>query len=74
MLMNGNGNYLRMKTVGNVKLVDSRVVGTALGIQPRVVHELFLKGLIPGYKITRRALRFDLREVLRVLKSRSEDE
>ena len=67
------GNYLRMKAVGNLKLVDSRVVGAALGVQPRVVHELYLKGLIPGYKITRRALRFDLREVLRTLKARQED-
>jgi hypothetical protein len=63
-----------MKAVGDVKLVDSRAVGTALGVQPRVVHELWLKGLIPGYKITRRALRFDLREVLRTLKSRQEEE
>jgi hypothetical protein len=73
MFMNSSGNYPRMKTVDDVKLVDSHVVGTALGVQPRVVHELFLKGLIPGYKITRRALRFDLREVLRTLKARQED-
>jgi hypothetical protein len=65
--------YLHMTTVDNLKLVDSRVVGTALGVQPRVVHELYLKGLIPGYKITRRALRFDLREVLQTLKARQED-
>jgi hypothetical protein len=63
-----------MKTVQNVKLVDEHAVAEALGIRPRVVLELRRRGIIPGYKISRRTLRFDLDECVAALKSRSEDE
>jgi hypothetical protein len=63
-----------MAVVASTKLLKSEAIGKAVGISVWTVHELYKKGIIPGIKVTRRALRFDLQDVLRALKARAQTE
>jgi hypothetical protein len=64
-----------MKTAEQgVKLLDASGTGEVLGVQERVVRELWRTGIIPGIKVTRQAVRFSLADVISALKERSDDE
>jgi hypothetical protein len=63
-----------MPAVHSTKLIDQRAVGKAIGVSAWTVIELYKKGIIPGYRITKKALRFDLAECIAALKARAQTE
>jgi hypothetical protein len=65
---------VHMPAVPSTKLLDPSAVGKAIGVSDWTVRELFRKGIIPGIRITNKALRFDLAEVIAALKARAQSE
>jgi hypothetical protein len=63
---------VNMSAVQSKKLIDPLAVGKAIGVPEWTVRELFRKGFIPGVQVTKKALRFDLDDVIAALKARSE--
>ena len=44
-------------------MLTVKEAATALGLKPRTVYDLFKSGLLPGYRPTPKAIRFDERDV-----------
>jgi hypothetical protein len=53
--------------------VDKNVVGLVLGVKPRTVDQMRVKGLIPFIKLPSGSIRYDLDAILKIIKERNAD-
>ena len=57
----------------NAALMDAEAIGRAVGLKGSTILDLRQRGVIPGHKLNRRLVRFDLADVVAAIKGRAVD-